>query len=168
MRSMLTSFTWAEVPGVFLAYLLIIAIPTALAWMGAVWLAKKSGERIAFGHTIFVFVAAFLICFCTLAWTLEGEYDYSPWQVFCSGFAMVILTASAMMRVPAPTLNLLPTWWAAVAGYALCWSIIAGTDDTTGLWGVGLIFLLLGLIAGVGAVVWLTLAIRKLLLDSAA
>lgn len=165
---MLTSFTWAEVPGVFLAYLLIIAIPTALAWMGAAWLAKKSGERIAFGHTIFVFVAAFLICFCTLAWMPEGEYNYSPWQVFCSGFAMVILTASAMMRVPAPTLNLLPTWWAAVAGYALCWSIIAGTDDTTGLWGVGLIFLLLGLIAGVGAVVWLTLAIRRLLLDSAA
>ena len=140
MTSMLTSFTWAEVPGVFLAYLLIIAIPTALAWVGAAWMAKKYGERIAFGHTIFVFVAAFLICFCTLAWTLEGEYDYSPWQVFCSGFAMVILTASAMMRVPAPTLNLLPTWWAAVAGYALCWSIIAGTDDTTGLWGVGLIF----------------------------
>lgn len=41
MTSMLTSFTWAEVPGVFLAYLLIIAIPTALAWVGAAWLAKK-------------------------------------------------------------------------------------------------------------------------------
>ena len=67
-----------------------------------------------------------------------------------------------------PTLNLLPTWWAAVAGYALCWSLIAGTDDITGLWGAGLIFLLLGLIAGIGVVVWLTLAIRRLLLDSAA
>ncbi|WP_308608741.1 hypothetical protein [uncultured Corynebacterium sp.] len=168
MTSMLTSFTWAEVPGVFFVYLLVIAIPTALTWVGTAWLAKKYGERIAYGHTVFVFVAAFVICFCTLAWTLEGEYDYSPWQVFCSGFAMVILTASAMMRVPAPTLNLLPTWWAAVAGYALCWSIIAGTDDITGLWGVGLIFLLLGLIAGIGVVVWLTLAIRRLLLDSAA
>ncbi|AMO91040.1 hypothetical protein AWU68_0747 [Corynebacterium simulans] len=29
-----------------------------------------------------------------------------------------------------PTLNLLPTWWAAVAGYALCWSIIADEDNT--------------------------------------
>ncbi|MCQ9350121.1 hypothetical protein [Corynebacterium sp. 5QC2CO] len=163
MRLLLTSFTWSEVPNVLLVYLLIIAIPTALAWVGAAWLAKKYGERIAYGQVSVVFVLAFAICFATLSWMPTGEYNYTPWQVFLSGFVMVILAIIAMMRVRAPYPNLLPIWWAAVAGYSLAWSIIAGTDDTTGLWGVGLIFLLLGLIAGIGAVVWLTLAIRKLM-----
>lgn len=106
---MLTSFTWSEVPGVFLAYLLIIAIPTALAWVRTAWLAKKCGERIAYGHTVFVFVVAFVICFSTLAWMPEGEYNYTPWRVFLSGFVMVIFTGAAIIRVPVPTLNLLPT-----------------------------------------------------------
>lgn len=160
---MLTSFTWSEVPNVLLVYLLIIAIPTVLAWVGAVWLAKRYNEKISYGRTAIVFVLAFAICFATLSWMPAGEYNYTPWQVFLSGFVMVILAVIAMMRVTSPYSNLLSIWWAAVAGYSLAWSIIAGTDDTTGLWGVGLIFLLLGLIAGIGAVVWLTLAIRKLL-----
>lgn len=160
---MLTSFTWSEMPNVLFVYLIIIAIPTVLAWVGTVWLAKKYGERIAYGQTCIVFVLAFAICFATLSWMPAGEYNYTPWQVFISGFVMVVLAVVAMLRVHAPYPNLLPIWWAAVAGYALGWSIIAGTDDTTGLWGVGLMFLLLGLIAGIGAVVWLTLAVRKLL-----
>ncbi|AEX48251.1 putative membrane protein [Corynebacterium diphtheriae BH8] len=108
MISMLTSFAWSEASGVFLAYLLIIAIPTALAWVRTAWLAQKYGERIAYGHTVFVFFVAFVICFSTLAWMPEGECNYTPWQVFLSGIVMVILSGAAIIRVPVPTLNLLP------------------------------------------------------------
>nr|WP_120492031.1 hypothetical protein [Corynebacterium lactis] len=158
MRFLLATVSVSALLEVLLAFVLVLAVHTALAWGVATWLAKKSEARLAFGSVVAVFVAAFLICFATLSWMPAGEFNYSALQVFASGLAMVVLVVVSVYRLREVNPNAILVWWAAVTGYSLGWAVISGVKDRTGLWVAGLFFLVMGLTAGIGAVVALVSA----------
>ena len=160
MRFLLPDFSLASLGNVLLVYALVLALHTALAWGGAAWFARKCDQRVRPWVAMEVFVLALVISFATLSWMPEGQFNYSPWQILCSGLAMVILVVVRVLRLRDIYPNFLLVWWAAVAGYSLGWSVISGLKDSTGLWAAGLMFLVMGLTAGLGAVAGLAAGLR--------
>jgi hypothetical protein len=78
---------------------------------------------------------------------------YREWQVVGCGLAIAVASVGAYLRVPR-TAAILLLASAADVGFAVPWAMNASRDDATGLWGVGLIFLLIG--SGAGLTVLLT------------
>lgn len=148
MRYLLPDFSLASLGNVLLVYVLVLAPHTALAWGGATWFAKKYDQRVRPWVAVEVFVFGLAISFATLSWMPEGQFNYSPWQILCSGLAIVVLAVVRVLRLRDIYPNFLLVWWAAVAGYSLGWSVVSGLKDGNGLWAAGLMFLVMGLTAG--------------------
>lgn len=98
--------------------------------------------------------------FAWLGWDHEyyevdgvAQGPYRPWQVIGCGVSIVVATVVAYLRVR--------SWWAVVPlaaaatlGFAVPWAVDAAGSDESGLWVVGLLFLLVG--SGLGLAVLLT------------
>lgn len=102
----------ARLGNVLLVYVLVLAPHTALAWGGAAWFAKKYDQRVRPWVAVAVFVLGLVISFATLSWMPEGQFNYSPWQILCSGLAMVILAVVRVLRLRDIYPNFLLVWWA--------------------------------------------------------
>ncbi|MEU8894419.1 hypothetical protein AB0C65_01035 [Nocardia sp. NPDC048505] len=94
-----------------------------------------------------------------LGWDSEYYYvdgveqgPYRPVQVIGCGACVVLLSVAAFWYMRRPT-AIPAVAAAAVLGFAVPWSVRASADST-GLWAVGLLFLLVG--GGLGLVVVLT------------
>ncbi|WP_104106167.1 hypothetical protein [Nocardioides sp. 616] len=92
----------------------------------------------------------------------ERQGPYRPWQVLGCALSVVVAATLALLWVrPAgadrsgrgavPVLSA-----AAVVGFAVPWAVDAATSDDSGLWVVGLLFLLVG--GGLGLTVLLGIA----------
>ena len=68
---------------------------------------------------------------------------YRAWQVIGCGFAVVVATVVAYLRVPR-TAAIVVLAGAAVSGFAVPWAVDAARGDDTGMWGVGLFLLVTG------------------------
>jgi hypothetical protein len=100
-----------------------------------------------------------LMWFVWLGWDHEYyEVDgvpqgpYRPWQVIGCGLAITTGTVLAYLRAPR-TAAVFILAIAAVIGFAVPWAVSASSEDDSGLWVVGLVFLLVG--GGVGLIVLL-------------
>ena len=93
-----------------------------------------------------------------MSWTLSPRGDYLPWQVILAGAAMVALTIALAWCLPTEGAAI---GWTAASGFALAWGVWAGLQDDTGLWGVGLIMVLLGAGTSLALVGWLTGVLRQ-------
>jgi hypothetical protein len=110
--------------------------------------------RTAFG--LMLFAAA--MWFAWLGWDHEyyvvdgvSQGPYRSWQVVGCGLAVTTATVFAYLRVR-QTAAIFVLAIAADIGFAVPWALDASSDDT-GMWVVGLIFLVVG--SGVGLVVLL-------------
>ncbi|WP_110180981.1 hypothetical protein [Nocardioides solisilvae] len=87
-----------------------------------------------------------------------AQGPYRPWQVVGCGLSVAIGAVAAMLAlrgrgvVRAGAVPVLTA--AALGGFALPWSVHAAATDDSGLWAVGLFFLLVG--GGLGLVTLLT------------
>ncbi|CAB0538932.1 hypothetical protein BKD74_00040 [Corynebacterium diphtheriae] len=100
----------------------------------------------------------------TMSWGDSSQY--SPIQVAISGALMVAWVVWCTWRWASILMRAVPATWGAIAGYAGGWSGMAMPSDVTGLWAVGLVFLILGMTAGLSLVV-LIVAVLKLLVARA-
>lgn len=90
--------------------------------------------------------------------TQEASGPYEAWQVIgCSGSLLVLLVAALLLRV---------RWFVAApamtVAFTAAWTATAASTDDTGLYGVGMILLLLGLAAGTTIVSMIVLGLRRL------
>lgn len=106
-------------------------------------------------------VVAAAMWFAWLGWDHEyylvdgvAQGPYRPWQVI--GCGLSVAAAAVLARVwvrRGPGTVLLAA--AGVVGFAVPWSVDAARTDETGMWGVGLVYLLIG--GGIGLVATLSL-----------
>ena len=102
--------------------------------------------------------------FAWLGWDHEyymvdgvAQGPYRAWQVAGCGLTIVTATVLAYLRVP-QTAAIFVLAGAAAFGFAVPWAMDASSDDT-GLWVVGLLFLLVGGGAGLAVVLAVTNAV---------
>ena len=105
--------------------------------------------------------------FAWMGWDHEYQIDprtqvtsgpYEAWQVVgCSGSLLVLLVAALLLRV---------RWFVAspamTVAFTAAWTFTAASADDTGMYGVGMILLLLGLAAGTTVVSMIVLVLRRL------
>ncbi len=118
-----------------------------------------SGMRRVWGMALALALFAALMWFVWLGWDDEFyEVDgvpqgpYRRWQVVGCGLAITTGTVLAYLRTRG-TVATFVLAIAAVTGFAVPWAVSASSKDDTGLWGVGLVFLLVG--GGAGLVLLL-------------
>ena len=88
-----------------------------------------------------------------------AQGPYRAWQVVGCGVTISAATVLAYLRAQHPAaVRLLAA--AATIGFAVPWSIDA-SDDQTGMWGVGLLFLLVGGFVGLAALLGIIAAIAN-------
>ena len=101
-----------------------------------------------------------------LGWDTEYDVDpvtgaqsgpYQSWQVVGLGVAAVIAVALATWFGEPVT-----AWLVSVGVLSWLWARDASATDDSGLWGVGLMLLVPGLLIGLGAVVAITTAARSM------
>lgn len=126
--------------------------------------APRSGRRPgAVLGLLLGFVAGLLVWFAWLSWDLYYTNDlgqtqgpYQPWQVVACGATIVAVTVA---------LGLWTRWTAsgpfyvaigATGGFSLAWGLDALPQDDTGLSGVGLLMVVIGVGAGLNVVAALT------------
>jgi hypothetical protein len=90
--------------------------------------------------------------------TQEASGPYEAWQVVgCVGSLLVLLVTALLLRVrwviAAPAMTV---------AFTAAWTATAASTDDTGLYGVGMILLLLGLAAGTTVVSMVVLGPRQL------
>lgn len=90
--------------------------------------------------------------------TQAGSGPYEAWQVIgCGGSLVVLLLAALVLRV---------RWFVAspamTVAFTAAWVVTAASTDETGMYGVGMILVLLGLAAGTTVVSMLVLGLRRL------
>jgi hypothetical protein len=111
--------------------------------------------------TVLLAVVAAAMWFAWLGWDHEyyrvdgvPQGPYRPWQVIGCGVAVAAAAVLAQLWVRR-TVGIFLFAAAAVVGFAIPWAADAASSDETGLWVVGLFFLLVG--GGIGLVVVLAL-----------
>lgn len=92
-------------------------------------------------HLAFAFGGGLVVWLALMSWPLGPHGDYLPWQVVFAGVVMVAVTAVLAWRCPHEGA---PLGFTAACGFALAWGVWAGSQDETGQWGAGLIFVLIG------------------------
>lgn len=110
-------------------------------------------------------VAAAACWWVWLAWDRSYSVDpvtgvasgpYEAWQVIGCGLSLVVLTVLAAARLP---------WWIVVpvvpVAFTAAWSLTASAYDTSGLWAVGAIVVLVGTLAATALVVGVAAAVRR-------
>ena len=90
--------------------------------------------------------------------TQVASGPYEAWQVAgCAGSLLVLLVAALLLRV---------RWFVAspamTVAFTAAWTVTAASTDETGLYGVGLILLLLGLAAATTILSTIVLGLRRL------
>ncbi|MFT3899946.1 MAG: hypothetical protein QM728_06850 [Gordonia sp. (in: high G+C Gram-positive bacteria)] len=145
-------------PDVLWATMYIAAVPVALVALSAYGvhrMEKSSPTGRSRGlSTAAVFGVGLLggaaVWFAWLSW---GDYytgadglahgPYRPWQVLACGATAVVVSGAvgwfARWRMSGPLVGAIGF----LLGFATCWAFDAA-DDTTGLWGVGYLFLIVG------------------------
>ena len=115
--------------------------------------------RLAVAATVLALVAA-AMWFAWLGWDddyylVDGvpQGPYRAWQVVGCGLSVAVATVLAHLRAPG-VLAIFVLAGAASLGFAVPWAVHAAATDDSGLWVVGLLFLLVG--AGVALTVLLT------------
>jgi hypothetical protein len=88
-----------------------------------------------------------------------AQGPYRAWQVVGCGLTIVVATILAYLRVPR-TAAIFVLAAAADIGFAVPWGVDA-SDDETGLWVVGLVFLLVGSGLGLALLLVVTDALAK-------
>ncbi len=127
----------------------------------AVGMARLWGTTVALG----LFSAGMWLAW--LGWDHEyylvdgvPQGPYEAWQVVGCGLAIAVAAMIAYLWVRR-AVAILSLTAAATIGFAVPWSVDASASDDTGLWGVGLIFLLVGGGAGIAILLAVTAAIAK-------
>lgn len=81
---------------------------------------------------------------------------YEAWQVMGCGMSLLVLVVLATGRLP---------WWTVVpvvpVAFAAAWSLTASTYDTSGLWPVGALVVLVGTLLATALVAGVTAAVRR-------
>ncbi|MDO5670907.1 MAG: hypothetical protein Q4G50_13030 [Corynebacterium sp.] len=131
--------------------MLILALLTIAPVGFLLW--RRRGQPEAPKHLVLTYLGGILVWLATMSWPLGPHGDYQPWQVILAGAAMVALTIAFALRLPGAGAAI---GWSAASGFALAWGVWAGLQDETGLWGVGLIMVLLGAGTSLALVGWLT------------
>lgn len=85
---------------------------------------------------------------------------YQAWQVVGCGLAIAVAAMIAYLWVRRAG-AIFPLTAAATIGFAVPWAVDASASDESGLWVVGLIFLLVGGGAGIAVLLAITAAIAK-------
>ena len=136
--------------------MLILALLTIAPVGYLLW--QRREQPAAPKHLGLTFVGGILVWLATMSWPLGPHGDYLPWQVILAGAAMVALTIALAWCLPTEGAAI---GWTAASGFALAWGVWAGLQDDTGLWGVGLIMVLLGAGTSLALVGWLTGVLRQ-------
>ncbi|HLL68642.1 MAG TPA: hypothetical protein VK453_23440 [Micromonosporaceae bacterium] len=89
-----------------------------------------------------------------------GSGPYEAWQVIGCALSLLTLFVGALLAGVRP----LPASAALVLAFTAAWTIQAARTDDTGLYGVGMILLLVGLSMATALVSVLTLALREVLI----
>lgn len=87
--------------------------------------------------------------------TYSGPYE--PAQVIGCVLSLIVLAVVAALLLPP-----LPVVATMTAAFATAWSIDAAAGDASGLWGVGAVLLVLGMVGGTAVVVLATRGLRSL------
>ena len=136
--------------------MLILALLTIAPVGYLLW--QRREQPAAPKHLGLTFVGGILVWLATMSWPLSPRGDYLPWQVILAGAAMVALTIALAWCLLTEGAAI---GWTAASGFALAWGVWAGLQDDTGLWGVGLIMVLLGAGTSLALVGWLTGVLRQ-------
>lgn len=136
--------------------MLILALLTIAPVGYLLW--QRREQSSASKHLVLTFVGGILVWLATMSWPLGPHGDFLRWQVILAGAAMVALTIVLALPLPAegPAIG-----WSAASGFALAGGVWAGLQDDTGLWGVGLIMVVLGAGASLALVGWLSGVLRQ-------
>lgn len=93
-------------------------------------------------------VAGLAVFGALLTWPLGEHGDWAPWQVALASAVAVAITATLVTRARWLWSGALSAATAVAVGVSVAWSLWAGFEDSTGLWGAGLVFLVAGVVAG--------------------
>jgi hypothetical protein len=123
--------------------------------------ARLMGTAVALG----LFAAA--MWFAWLGWDREyylvdgvSQGPYRTWQVLGCGLSIVVGSVVAYLRVRS-VWAIFVLAAAADIGFAVPWTLDAISTDDTGLWAVGLLFLLVGVGSGLVAVLAVSAAVAS-------
>lgn len=121
------------------AVALVAALATLTVGMWWVWLGSDTEYR-----------------FDPATQTYSGPYEAA--QVIACVLSLIVLAvAGALLLPPSPVVVTM------TAAFATAWSINAAANDVSGLWGVGAMLLVFGMVAGTTVVVMATQGLRRLL-----
>lgn len=87
--------------------------------------------------------------------TYSGPYEAAQ-VIGCVLSLIVLAVVAALLLPPSPVVATM------TAAFATAWSIDAAAGDASGLWGVGAVLLVLGMVAGTAVVVLATRGLRSL------
>lgn len=90
----------------------------------------------------------------------ETQGPYRAWQVIGCGASIAVAAVVAHLRLRG-TVAVVVLAAAATAGFATPWSLDASATDDSGLWVVGLVFLLVGVGGGLGVLLGFTEAVAR-------
>jgi len=116
---------------------------------------------------IAVAVLAALTWFAWMGWDTTYQVDpvtqvasgpYEAWQVIGCALSLLVLLVGALLAGVRP----IPASAALTLAFTAAWTATAAPNDETGLYGVGMILVLVGLTAGTTVVSLVVLGLRRL------
>lgn len=121
--------------------------------------------QIAGGLAVAVLAAA--LWFAWMGWDTQYQTDsvtqvtsgpYEAWQVIGCALALLVVFVGALL------IGVRPLWASAALtlGFTAAWTATAAPGDETGMYGVGMILLLIGLAAGTTVISLAVLGIRRM------
>ncbi|AGE37433.1 hypothetical protein [Corynebacterium urealyticum] len=161
--------------GVLLVYVIFGPLPLGLQLL-ATWLVQRREQKngqgvVASGDwwkllsTVWAFFAGLVVWVLFLSWTpdqlgLPMGGPYADWQVFACGVGAVFAVVMLSLRTRWFYAGALGVVLGFTAGFALAWSFWAAANDSSGLWGAGLVFLFIGCLIGLNIVGLMVASVR--------